>query len=86
MTGLNLIVEEADGEDVLVLRHSIGHGKVSQRVPQQQHVGSSLQPSETRHMWESTISLVERVDQWTFEGPQEPLLKDSTNWRTDATH
>lgn len=28
-TGLNLIVEEADGEDVLVIGHSVGHGQVS---------------------------------------------------------
>lgn len=48
-TGLDLIVEEADGEDVLVLGHSVGHGQVSQRVPQQQHVGPTLQLSEARH-------------------------------------
>lgn len=39
----DLVIEEADSEDVLVLGHPISHGQVSQRVPQQQHVGPTLQ-------------------------------------------
>lgn len=70
----DLVVEEADGEDVLVLRHPVSHGQVSQRVSQQQHVGSTLQLSEASCTGQSPFPLVEGVDQFAFEGSQDPLI------------
>lgn len=69
----DLVVEEADGEDVLVLRHPVRHGQVSQRVAQQQHVGPTLQLSEAGCTCEGALPLVEGVDELTFEGSQDPL-------------
>lgn len=69
----DLVVEEADGEDVLVLGHPVRHGQVSQRVAQQQHVGPTLQLSEAGCTCEGALPLVEGVDELAFEGSQDPL-------------
>lgn len=80
----DLVVEEADGEDVLVLRHAVRHGQVSQRVAQQQHVGPTLQLSEAGCTCEGALPLVEGVDELAFKGLQDPLKKieDSSQMRS----
>lgn len=69
----DLVVEEADGEDVLVLRQPVRHGQVSQRVAQQQHVGPTLRLSEAGGTCEGAPPLVKGVNELAFKGSQDPL-------------
>lgn len=71
----DLVIQEADGQDVLGLRHPISHGQVSQRVSQQQHVGSTLQLPEACCVRQSALPLVEGMDELAFEGLQDPLIR-----------
>lgn len=70
----DLVVEEADGEDVAVLRHSVRHGEVTQGVAQQQHVASTLRlAGGGGGVRESALPLVEGVDELAFKGSQDAL-------------
>ena len=71
----HLVVEEANSDDVLSV-HSVRHGEVSQRVPQQQHVGALPQLQEVFRVEEGTLPLVEGVNQLALEGLQYSLEKN----------
>lgn len=75
-TCADLVVEEADGEDVALLRHSVCHCEVTKGVAQQQHVASSLRLpgcSGGGCMREGSLPLVEGVDESAFKGLQDAL-------------
>lgn len=70
----DLVVEEPDGEDVALLRHSVRHCEVTKGVAQQQHVASSLQlPVCSGCVREGSLPLVEGVDESAFKGLQDAL-------------
>lgn len=68
-----LIVEKPDLEDVLHVLHAVGHVQISQRVPEQQHVGPRPQLLEVAGVEHRTLSFVVNVDQLPFESSQDSL-------------
>ena len=68
-----LVIEEPNLEDIFHVLHPVGHGQISQRVSQQQHIGPSPQLLEMPGVLNRTFSFVVDVDQFSFESPKHPL-------------
>ena len=80
LPGPDLVVEEAHGEQVVGPGHPVGHGQVPEGVPQQQHVGPLPELREGGGEQQSPLTLVEGVDQGTFEAPQNALSPRGQRW------
>lgn len=82
----DLVIEKPNSQDVLGLGYPISHGQISQRVSQQQHVGSTLQLSEASCMRQSTFPLVVGVNELAFKGLQDALIKKENTENPSCTH
>lgn len=69
----DLVIQEANSEDILHTSHAIGHRQVTHGVSQQEDVGFALQLLEVFRVLTHGAVLVVCVDELTLESPEETL-------------
>lgn len=69
----DLVIEEADFEDVLHSGCSVSHAEVPQGVPHQDDVAVLLQLLEVFRVPQGAVVFVVHVDQLTFEASDDAL-------------